>query len=187
MRTGNYMTADRMIALATAGFNIAQFYERVEREIAVFRANSFDDTVSLDTLQEILNRCRPALRDLSLVHNEMRYFETHRVRHEKNRDHQRFRREADLESRLFHDPHDPNPLDIAPRPTPTRPKSYNDPRSIETLYSELVEMLGRDRFASRDEILTALATQDDKILAALIAGEFLKESASPDRFYIPTR
>lgn len=196
MRTGNYMTADRMIALTNAADNIVQCYSKLRKEALSYMQGATDGMISLDTFQEILNRNWPDIDDLALIRVEKKYFETHKVRNDKNRDAQRFRRETASEQRLFADDlraldfsNDPNPF---PSPTSlpgTGASSHaergvqSDNRELHELHVELVAAFGSGTFINTDQAMMLLQVEQPTI-DALVNNDYLRASTIKGRYLI---
>lgn len=189
MRTGNYMTADRMLTLANAAATIVDYYTKLEYELQMYRSNCADGQVSLDTIQEMLNRNRPPLSALTTVLGEKRYFETHKIRNERNKDAHRFRRESEYDYRSGDTTDWLQSSTPAPSGTPVSELEgsyYSDSRSPQNLYDTLVETTGSSKFIAQVEIEQILNV-DKSSIDALVRCDLLKE-ASPvgsGRYYIP--
>lgn len=199
MRTGNYLTQDRMVALATAADNVVMSVRAIHKELEIFLANG-GDYVSTEAIRDILNRHQLDYIDLKIIYSEQQHFSKKRQKsNEQARNAMRYKRDAALERKLFSlDVHSLAALDFSNDPNPfpspislpgTGVSSHaergvqSDNRELHELHAELIAAFGSGTFINVDQAMMLLQVEQPTI-DALVNNDYLRLSTLPGRYLI---
>lgn len=196
MRTGNYMTQDRMIALSDSAGEILDWYKNLQRRIKIFLREG-ENGVSLDTMNELLLQDVPDFSAIETILAERAHFRNRGTANRRARDQMRLLRENRQDAAIefsesaivgqvkanqeYHEEEyiEETPVDLSTL-------DLNDPGTYEGFHRTLRENLGSGKFFYTSEICRTLLIRIDEVRPILLKMEEMKmlQEGSLSRWYV---
>ncbi len=196
MRTGNYMTQDRMIELCAAANEFLDWYKNLHKSILLY-IKSGEISVSPDTIMDLLNQNQPSLEAMETILREKGHFAAKFSSNKIARQAQRLRREAAFEQKneqkiqFIETPTEAGAIIQCDEENATDPSTIDlkNENELKTIHEKLKARCAEEesQFLFIDSIcraLNILLVNIDPIINALLNSDSIQRTGLDNRFYI---